>query len=260
MYPNDIIPGVDLYGIMFCAGILAAMVTFRIFSDRLGFSARLNNFVIADGVASIILGYASAVLFQAIYNAIDTGKFEITKYTGATFYGGLIGGAAVFLSVYFGLGHFLFRDRENTARMSEVISVCAASVSIAHCLGRIGCLFAGCCYGRITESPISVYNAYLDARVVPVQLYEAIFLALLFAYLCFRVEKKQNKCLAVYLSVYGIWRFFIEYFRTDDRGGSIVSFLTPSQFIAVILTLVGILLFVVETVIAKSVSGEMKNA
>lgn len=260
MYPNDILPGIDLYSIMFCAGILAAMLTFRIFSDRLGFSARLNNFVIADGVVSIILGYGSAVLFQAVYNALESGVFEISKNTGATFYGGFIGGAVVFFAFYFGIGHFVFSDRENIAQMGTVISVCAASVSIAHSLGRIGCLFAGCCYGRVATSGFTVYNAYLDAQVVPVQLYEAIFLAVLFAYLCCRIEKKQNKCLAVYLSVYGVWRFFIEYFRTDDRGGSIVSFLTPSQFIAVVLFFVGVALFIIESVISGRASGENKNA
>lgn len=261
MYPYDIIPGLDLYSIMFCVGIIAAMVTFRLFSDRRGFSARLNNFVIADGVACVILGYASAVLFQAVYNAIETGKFEITKYTGATFYGGFIGGAAVYFAFYFIVGHFAFgKDGEHRKNIGAVVSICAASVCIAHSFGRIGCLFAGCCYGRITTSPISVYNAYLDARVVPVQLFEALFLAALFAYLCFRIEKKQDKCLAIYLASYGVWRFFIEYFRTDDRGGSLVSFLTPSQLIAVVLTLVGILLFAIETILQRRAVKEPKNA
>lgn len=239
MYPYDILPGIDLYGIKLCAGIIAAMLTFRIFSDRRCFSAKLNNFVLADGVMSIVAGYGSAVLFQAFYNAAESGRFEITKNTGATFYGGFIGGAAVFFAFYFGIGHFAFRNGEHKRRAREVLSICAASVCIAHCLGRIGCLFAGCCYGRVTDSPLSVYNAYLDARVVPVQLYEAIFLAALFAYLCLRLVKKQDKCLPVYLTVYGVWRFFIEYFRTDDRGESPVGFLTPSQLTAVVMVIVG---------------------
>ena len=100
MYPYDILPGIDLYGIMLCAGIIAAMLTFRIFSDRRCFSAKLNNFVLADGVMSIVAGYGSAVLFQAFYNAAESGRFEITKNTGATFYGGFIGGAAVFFAFY----------------------------------------------------------------------------------------------------------------------------------------------------------------
>lgn len=246
MYPYDILPGIDLYTVMLCVAILTAMLIFRFFSDRRGFSAKLNNFVLAVGVVAVILGYCSSVLVQAFYNAMESGKFVIDKSTGSTFYGGFIGGAAVFLAIYFGVGHFLFRDGENVRRTGELASICAAAVCAAHSLGRIGCLFAGCCYGRVTDSPFSVYNAYLDARVVPVQLYESLFLAALFAYLCFRLVKKRDNCMPIYLIAYGIWRFFIEYLRTDDRGESPVSFLTPSQFTALLLIAVGIALLVLS--------------
>lgn len=246
MYPYDILPGVDLYSIMFCLGILAAMLTFRIFSDKRDFSVRLHNFVIIDGVFAVIAGYASAVLFQALYNALENGNFEITKNTGATFYGGFIGGAAVFLSIYFIVGHFLFRKGEHLRRLTEVTSVAATSVCIAHSLGRIGCLFAGCCYGKVSDSVISVYNVHLDAYVIPVQLFESIFLAALFGFLVWRLRRRLDLCLPLYLSIYGVWRFFIEYLRTDDRGGSPVAFLTPSQFTAVILVAISVILFFVE--------------
>ena len=39
----------------------------------------------------------------------------------------------------------------------------------------------------------------------------------------------------LYMSVYGVWRFLIEYLRGDDRGATVVPFLTPSQLIAVVL-------------------------
>ena len=41
----------------------------------------------------------------------------------------------------------------------------------------------------------------------------------------------------IYMAVYGVWRFFIEYFRGDHRGETVVKFLTPSQLVAVILVL-----------------------
>lgn len=259
MYPDDILPGVDLYTIMLCAGVLAAMLIFRFFSDRRGFSTRLNNFVLAEGVVAVILGYGSAVLFQAVYNAIESGIFTLDSSTGATFYGGFIGGAAVFLIIYFGVGYFVFRDGENVRRVEEVTSICAAAVCAAHSLGRIGCLFAGCCYGRVTDSVFSVYNAYLDARVVPVQLYESLFLAALFGFLCFRLVKKKDKCLPIYLISYGIWRFFVEYLRTDDRGGSPVSFLTPSQLTALLLIAVGAVLIAVSYFIGKRKNKEPRK-
>ena len=39
--------------------------------------------------------------------------------------------------------------------------------------------------------------------------------------------------------MYGVWRFFIEYARGDYRGETFVSFLTPSQLIAVLLIVIG---------------------
>ena len=43
----------------------------------------------------------------------------------------------------------------------------------------------------------------------------------------------------VYLVGYGIWRFFIEFARSDDRGATVVSFLSPSQLIALLLIAAG---------------------
>ena len=62
--------------------------------------------------------------------------------------------------------------------------------------------------------------------------------------------KTENKgkyfpLLPVYLIAYGVWRFVIEYARGDERGATIVSFLSPSQLIAVILFAVGIGYFIV---------------
>ena len=52
--------------------------------------------------------------------------------------------------------------------------------------------------------------------------------------------------MSVYLCGYGIWRFFIEYARGDDRGQTIVPFLTPSQLTAIVLIAVGIALVFFE--------------
>ena len=45
---------------------------------------------------------------------------------------------------------------------------------------------------------------------------------------------------------YGIWRFFIEYLRGDERGASLIKFLSPSQLTAVILIIGGAALFYIQ--------------
>ena len=71
------------------------------------------------------------------------------------------------------------------------------------------------------------------------QLFEAIFLFALFGYLTWRLIKKKRNNLAVYMMAYGVWRFLAEYMRADDRGATVVKFLSPSQLTAIVLFLLG---------------------
>ena len=97
MYPKEIFPGIDLYVIMLCVAAIGAIFVFRFLADKRALSANLQNLCLFNAVASIMVGYYSAVLFQAVYNIPKYGEFRIDSRTGATFYGGLIGGAACFL-------------------------------------------------------------------------------------------------------------------------------------------------------------------
>ena len=248
MYPNTLFLNFDLYTIFLCLGLVSAVVVFRMFADKKRLHWRLQNFCVFTAAASMFVGYFSAVLFQALYNIKDEGKFVINTSTGATFYGGLIGGAACFLAIYFGLGYFMFRDREKVKfdylkNFFVVADIAAASISMAHALGRLGCLMAGCCHGAETDAWYGIYMPALEAKVVPLQLYEAIFLFLLFAIFVYRLIKNKSGNLPLYMAAYGAWRFVIEYFRTDDRGNTVVSFLSPSQFIALLMIVGAIVLF-----------------
>ena len=248
MYPYDLFLGLDLYDLSIAVGFLAALLYFRIFADRRGFGATLQNTVIVGALLAVFGGYCSAVLFQAFYNYLSDGVFEIANNTGATFYGGLIGGAAVFLLFYFTVGTLLLRKQNESPRSRFwcLTEIAAGSIALAHGIGRLGCLFAGCCHGKVTDAWYGVYNDYLEAKTVPIQLFEAIFLFALAACITYRLIKGAYGNLGLYLCAYAVWRFSIEFLRTDDRGQSIVPFLTPSQFIAVCLFAVGVALRIVE--------------
>lgn len=242
MFPYEIIPGIDLYVVFFALAGVAAIMTFSKLSDKLGFEAKVHNFVLYTAIAAILLGYGSAVLFQAFYNIAKVGHFEINQNTGATFYGGLIGGATAFLLIYFGIGHFLFEDKANVRRFLDVANCAAPAIAIAHSLGRLGCLMAGCCHGAVTDKWYGIYMVALDKKVVPVQLFESIFLMALFIFFVYRVIKRKNYNLPLYMIIYGVWRFFIEYLRNDYRGTTFVSTLTPSQLTAIFMVVGGIAL------------------
>ena len=142
MYPKAIIFGIDLYTILLCVGIVAALLTFRIFSDRNKMYWKLQNFTIITGVVSITVGYGSAALFQAFYNFLADRESGF-HFKGTTFYGGLVGGAATFLLVYFVLGRFFFKDKIHINGFFSIANIAAASIAVAHAFGRVGCLMAG---------------------------------------------------------------------------------------------------------------------
>lgn len=248
MYPKDLFLGLDLYDISICIGVIACILVFGRLADERGLRGRLQNLAYTDAIIAIVLGYASAVFMQAVYNIAEIGRFEITQSTGATFYGGLVGGAAVFLAVYFIAGHFRFEDGYHRRNFFVMADCAVPSIVIAHAFGRIGCLMAGCCHGNPTDAwfGIMMHGDMGYQKYVPVQLFEALFLFVLFAFLAYRAYKGKNYNLPLYMASYGIWRYLIEFIRGDERGGTFTSLLSPSQLTALLMIAGGVAVFFLE--------------
>ena len=262
MFPDIKFLTIDLYTWMIIVGVLFAIVAFRILCDKTQIDAKVFNFALFVCVVCVVIGYLSAVLFQSWYHYLATGEWKWG--TGATFYGGLIGAVIGFFAGYFVIGHFLFKDKKHIAQIDKVVACAFPCIVLAHSFGRIGCLFAGCCYGLSADPPFGLkmlVNGEWQYRL-PTQLYEAIFLLLLFVALIYLLLKK--KCIytpSVYLIAYGTWRFVIEYVRDDDeRGSSGISWLTPSQLTAIIMIVIGIaLIFLYQRFIKKYLKDLQKT-
>jgi phosphatidylglycerol:prolipoprotein diacylglycerol transferase len=123
----------------------------------------------------------------------------------------------------------------------------APGIALGHAIGRLGCFFAGCCYGKPTTVPWAVtFTNKLAQDLVgvpvgvplhPTQLYEAgaeflIFLALL----AFRKRKTYHgQIVLLYLVLYSCARFIIEFYRGDqERGVFLGGWLSTSQLIGLI--------------------------
>lgn len=262
MYPYKIITfsdgsGISFYEIFMILGVIAAIILFRVLADRLKFPAKLQNLVLIGIVASFVVGYLTAVLFQAIYDIAERGAFIIDKDTGATFYGGFIGGVICMLLIFFIGGRIFCKNFETPFRwLPSLANIAAACVPLAHGFGRIGCLFAGCCHGGETDAwyGIPMDIGKLDGvyvKVVPLQLFEAIFLFALAAFLIWHIWRRKGFAMPIYLIGYGVWRFIIEFFRTDDRGTTFLSFLSPSQLTAVVMVLLGAAIVIAYYIIIR---------
>ena len=256
MFPKPILFGtMGLYDILLVVAIIFCMFA----ADRMAimrkFSVKLQKVLVIGFMAAIALGLFGTVFFQAVYNWIETGVFVINKDTGMTFYGGFIFGVTFFLVVWFGLGKLWCKDGEPKKQFGTIADMAACLIPFAHGLGRLGCLFAGCCHGADTDKwyGITHYAMTTSGELislgtkVPVQLFEALFLFALSAVLCWlffvkfgRENKGRFPLLPIYAIGYGVWRFFIEFARADERGETIISALSPSQLIAVIMIIAGI--------------------
>lgn len=245
MHPEPIFLNVNLYGICIAVGLLLAFGVLYVYSRMKRIDDSITDFIFYDGVASIVAGFGFASLFQSLYDFIENPSQGFKLGTGITFLGGFLGGAGVFIAVY-----FIFRKRLK-ARLIDSISVIPCCILIGHALGRLGCFFAGCCYGKPSEK-FGIYFKELGQKVLPTQLYEAIFLFIAFAvcsFLWIRYNFKYNLC--VYFISYGLFRFIVEFFRDDDRG-KLFKLLSPSQFWAVIMVIAGIILiFALKPLFAK---------
>lgn len=247
MLPDLIFLNIHMYGVMIAVGILCAFLMLFYLTKKKGVDVRFTDFIFYNGIASIVVGFGFATLFQSTYNYIKNPSVGFELGSGMTF----IGGVACFLAIY-----FIFR-KKYTTRLYEVISLLPCSILIVHAFGRIGCFFAGCCYGKETDSFLGVQFPDLPHPVHPTQLYEAAFLFVLFAVSVYLILKKDFKHnLSLYLIAYGVFRFLIEYVRGDDRG-ELVGFVSPSQFWSIIMAVAGVaIIFVMNHVLVKEARNE----
>jgi phosphatidylglycerol:prolipoprotein diacylglycerol transferase len=151
---------------------------------------------------------------------------------GLVFYGGLAGGL---------LAGLLFTGWQKLVSSQAYFLV---ALCIAHGIGRIGCVFHGCCYGAVIPEN-SVFSAiglvYPNQHLprYPTQLVEAaflLFLAIGLYYFYFR--PRRSGAFYAYAFLYGSFRFMIEFWRADNRGNIPgIAFLSTSQTISLFLML-----------------------
>jgi phosphatidylglycerol:prolipoprotein diacylglycerol transferase len=135
--------------------------------------------------------------------------------------------------------------------------VFAPGIAMGHIVGRLGCLLAGCCFGRETSVPWAItfrdpaasanVGTPLGVPLHPTQLYEAGAEALILAFLLAferRGRPFAGRTFWTYLLLYGVSRFAIEFYRGDSRG-VVFGFLSTSQFVSVILVPLAIVMLFV---------------
>jgi phosphatidylglycerol:prolipoprotein diacylglycerol transferase len=175
----------------------------------------------------------SKVFFYLTYPK-DISLTEVSFWTGGgfVFYGGFIFGLLFLIA---------FRMADKNFNIKWLWPVLPA-LAIGHGIGRIGCLLAGCCFGKPTDFfwGIFLHDHYRH----PTQLLEAIGLFVIGIFLL-KSKSDKRKLVSIYLVSYGALRLFIEALRGDMVRGMWGMF-TPSQWISLALIVSGTCLLILN--------------
>ena len=224
------------YGLMIGIGFIAAylMTEFRARKYRMN-----TDIVFTLFISSVVFGLlgAKALYYLTILDRVikDPGVI-LDEMEGFVVYGGIIGGVLA--------GYVVCRIKKE--KFWQYFDLIAPAIALAQGFGRIGCLLAGCCYGKETDSPLSITFhtsdfAPNDVALIPTQIYSSIldFLNCIVLCLIARYAKKERTVSGCYLIFYSTGRFILEFFRGDLERGS-VGVLSTSQFISIFIFAAGI--------------------
>lgn len=266
MFPSFEIFGKTISMYMICAlvGIFAVLIFTYKLAKRKGLSEFSMLYMMLFSFGGVVVFshilYAFTVPYtvEGVLANLDKIKsFDDFIYAfnlvfgGSVFYGGLIGAIAVFF-IYTKIKKLDFGEYSDIGGMS---------IPLFHFFGRLGCFFSGCCYGVEAKYGIAYRHAIVPSANgvtrFPVQLVEAGLNLLLFFLLfyLYRKGKANHKILAVYLLIYPVYRFILEFFRGDSYRGFLLG-LSTSQLISIFVFAFA----VIWLIVSKIRSNKIKTA
>lgn len=240
--PPVVLLSVNLYGILVCFGLSSGVIL----ALHQAKQEHLDIGITAQAIGVTLAGcFVGARIFDVLVHWAQflpllthpRAALSFVMKSGWVFLGGAAGG------IIFAIGYF------RLARVSPwpYLDVFMPCVAWAQIFGRIGCFFAGCCYGtRCSPSlPLGVHfppdsiafrelffrsggghsfelGDLRTASLNPVQLYESFGNLVIFLSLFFWIRPRRRFEAQVFIGwliLYGFLRFVLEFFRGDISRG-----------------------------------------
>lgn len=247
---------IHTYGFLIAVGFLVAVSIIK----KLSISQGLDSQKVVDLTFwTLLVGFIGCRILYVItrldyFISDPLAVFKVWE-GGLVFFGGPILGVP-FLIYYF---------KKHKLPSWKLLDIFAPGLVVAHAFGRLGCLSAGCCYGRPTGGDwgIKLYSDLVDKPMQgiylhPTQLYESFSLFILFGGLLWihKNKKFDGQVALTYFIVYPIIRSIIEIFRGDTiRGFVIDGILSTSQFISLLILIASSVVLIKRL---KAVEGAKK--
>lgn len=225
------------YGVMIAVGILVAVWAAEKLAKQYGLDyENIDSFALF----LIVCGGVGAKILYVLTNIPQflSDPMSVLGSGGWVVYGGIIGGL---------LGTAAWCKWKKWD-FNTYFPILITVIPLAQGFGRIGCFFAGCCAGMRTDAWYGVSfpagsMAWTTEPVIPTQLISSALDFILFGILFWNLKKGRHKedNGALYLILYSLGRFMLEFIRGDLIRGEVGPFST-SQFISIFVFLLGIYL------------------
>jgi phosphatidylglycerol:prolipoprotein diacylglycerol transferase len=238
------------YGVLLATALIAALYIVVRLGRREGLdTGRLIDFSTWIIITALLGAKVLMILTEWTFYREHPGQIfsMATLEAGGVFYGGFI--AATFFAVWY--------IRTYKLPFWKVFDVYAPAIALGQCIGRLGCFSAGCDYGvpshsfwAITFSSKFAHDMTgvpLGIPLFPWQIVASFTMLCIFGILLwrFRHKSRDGEIFLLYIVLYAVARFSLEFLRGDpDRGFVFNHLLSTSQFIALlVLGLAAVLAF-----------------
>lgn len=195
---------------------------------------------------SCFTGLGAMIGAKILYVIVSWEKIDFSMITNPQYFNELMSGGFVFYGgLAGGLVGLYFCWKLLHISVMEYAQATIPVIPLTHAFGRIGCALAGCCYGVPYDGPGAVIytesiGAPLYVPLFPVQAVEAAGNFLIVVILCLylrmcRIKGEKPKGIQVYLALYAVMRFALEFVRNDDNERGILFGMSTSQWISIVI-------------------------
>jgi len=231
------------WGVFVALGFLTGFELSVREARRNGLDVRVIRNLFAWSMAASIVGSRGLFVFlhPEFFGNHPLEILQIWK-GGMVFSGGLVAGLAV--------GFIYMRQAGlNVWRVADIV---APGIALGDAIGRIGCLCAGCCYGKPTDLPWAIvfdHPGSLAPQGIPIhptQIYTSVTSFLTFLVLwAFRKHKKwDGQVICLFLILHGSARMVLESLRGDFRGEALYGLMTTTRLVTLLLTAAGVMIWI----------------
>jgi phosphatidylglycerol:prolipoprotein diacylglycerol transferase len=236
---------VHTYGVLVAAGFLLGL---GLAVRQAGKEGIPPNKIVDLGFYILLSALIGSRLFYVMINASHYMKNPLDIFKvwegGLVFYGGLL----------LAVPTVLWYVKKNTLGVWNIADMFAPSLAIGHAIGRVGCFYSGCCYGKPAEGlpwavtftdPQSL--ALIGVPLHPTQLYESLgeFIIFFMLIILRKYKSFNGQLFMTYIILYSVLRFIVEFFRGDAARGFISPLISLSQGVSILMFLVAIVGFII---------------